>query len=71
MSPKHERIFRMIAPEGFVNLFWEEIKSAAAAGKYMRQEEAFEKINNEYHQSTGKYRYKNFASFKVIKDKLT
>jgi len=66
---KEVRIYRMISAPGFVNLFWEEIKTAAATGKHITHEAAFEKINNEYFKSTGKYRYKNFASFKTLKDK--
>ena len=68
---KEVRIFRMISASGFVNLFWEEIKNAAAIGKHISHEQAFDKINNEYFKSTGKYRYKNFASFKTLKDKVS
>ena len=66
---KEARIYRMISVSGFVNIFWEEIKAAATSGKHITHEAAFEKINNEYFKSTGKYRYKNFASFKTLKDK--
>lgn len=69
VRPNESRIFRMISPGGFVNLFWEEIKAAAQSGKHITHEQAFEKINTEYFKSTGKYRYKNFASFKTLKDK--
>ena len=61
------RIFRMISPLGFVNLFWEEIKQAANLGKHITHEQAFDKLNSEYFESTGKFRYKNFQSFKNIK----
>jgi hypothetical protein len=63
------RIFRMISPQGFTNLFWEEIKTAQSSGKHLTHEEAFDKLNEEYHQTTGKYRYKSFSSFKTLRDK--
>jgi len=63
------RIFRMISPSGFINIFYEEIKSAQARNKPISHEQAFELINTEYYRSTGKYRYKNFQTFKALKDK--
>ena len=65
----HVRIFRMISPTGFVNLFWEEVKSASDGEKYITHEQAFDKLNCEYFAATGKYRYKNFQSFKSLRDK--
>ena len=63
------RIFRMISPAGFINIFYEEIKAAQLLNKSITHEQEFEKINKEYYQSTGKYRYKNFQTFKALKDK--
>lgn len=63
------RIFRMISPIGFVNLFWEEIKSAQNNENPITHQQAFNKLNQEYYESTGKYRYKNFETFKTLKDK--
>ncbi len=63
------RIFRMISPMGFVNLFWEELKLAQGIQAPITHQAAFDKLNNEYHASTGKFRYKNFETFKKLKDK--
>lgn len=63
------RIFRMISPSGFVNVFWEELKKAQSDNKPITHNQAFEIINTEYFKTTGKYRYKNFETFKKLKDK--
>ena len=63
------RIFRMISPSGFVYLFWEEIKQSQSSNNPITHQQAFDNLNNEYFESTGKYRYKNFQSFKTLKDK--
>lgn len=68
-EPNSARIFRMISPEGFINLFWEEIKAANSENKPITHQYAFDKLNNEYYSGTGKYRYKNFQTFKTLKDK--
>ena len=54
---------------GFVNLFWEELKLAQGIQAPITHQAAFDKLNNEYHASTGKFRYKNFETFKKLKDK--
>ena len=63
------RIFRMISPAGFVNLFWEEIKICQKSEQPFNYQQIFDALNEEYRQSTGKYRYKNYETFKIIKGK--
>lgn len=63
------RIFRMIPTDGFIALFWDEIKTANHSGTHITHREAFEKLNEEYFSVTGIYRYSSFESFKKIKDK--
>lgn len=64
---KVDRIFKMIDPCGFIQLFEETIAIALKDGRRITHEEAFDKINKEYHSYTKLYRYSNFESFKRIK----
>lgn len=64
---KATRIFRMISKEGFINIFWEEVKSYQKNGVPITHEEVFDLINEEYFQNTGVYRYKNYTTFKSTK----
>ncbi|MEI7524561.1 MAG: hypothetical protein WCJ95_09540 [Mariniphaga sp.] len=63
------RVFRMISPSGFVNLFWEVLKDAQSIDQPITHQQAFDQLNNEYYEVTGRYRYKNFQTFKTLKDK--
>ena len=64
-----QRIFRMISPVGFINIFNDDIKLSVKRGEIKTHEQIFDRLNEEYHQATGKFRYKNFQSFKTIKYK--
>ena len=64
-----KRIYRMISPDGFVALFWEEIRAAEKNGLHLTQREAFNQINDEYFNATNVYRYASFECFKKIKDR--
>lgn len=63
------RVFRMISIDGFIAIFWEEIRTAGASGENITQREAFDRINDEYFAASGVYRYSSFESFKMAKDR--
>lgn len=62
---KVQRIFKMIDSSGFIELFYLELKEACKNNEKLTQKDAFDKINTEYFNYTGKYRYNSFESFKI------
>lgn len=63
---KVDRIFKMIDPGGFVELFNLELKIACKKREKCTQMDAFNRLNDEYFAFTGKYRYNSFQSFKKV-----
>ncbi len=63
---KVDRIFKMIDKQGFVELFNQEIKIACKNNEKLTRKDAFDKLNQEYFDYTGKYRYNSFESFKIM-----
>lgn len=61
---KHKRLAKMINPEGFKELFYHTLQQ-----HHCTHEQAFDLLNNEYHSQTEIYRYKNFDSFRKVKDR--
>lgn len=63
-AERQVRFTRMTTPEGFKHLFYETIKQ-----QHCTHQQAFDQINDEYFTTAGKYRYKNYNSFKAVKDR--
>lgn len=61
-----DRIFRMIDKDGFVELFNQTLKTACRNNQKLTKNDAFNKLNDEYYQYTGKYRYNCYESFKIV-----
>ncbi len=61
---KVDRIFKMIDRCGFVECFNMELKKAFKNNEKLTHKEAFNRLNEEYFEYTGKYRYNDFESFK-------
>jgi hypothetical protein len=59
------RPFQMITPQGFIKLFYQTVKE-----KQCKHAEAFELLNAEYEEFTGKKRYASYECFKVVKSKI-
>lgn len=59
-----KRIFRMIDRDGFIELFNQALKTACKNNEKLTHKEAFNNLNDEYFDYTGKYRYDSFESFK-------
>ena len=62
------QVIRMLTREGFIEVFWEELKAMRAVNEKVTHEEVFNRLNELYYKSFGTYRYSDYSSFKRRKN---
>lgn len=62
-------IHRLVSEEGFIQVFWDTLRSWRMDDPDVTQEQVFEALNDEFKEVFGVYRFKSFDAFRKRRDK--